>query len=122
MKIAVPADGSNLEKAVSLSFGRAPYYLIHDNTTKQSEVLDNEAATSQGGTGIQAAQFLVDQGVKAAIVPRCGKNAAEVLRAAGIELYQCQPGSVQHNLDALAGGELSLLEAIHPGLHRHGGR
>jgi len=122
MKIAVPTEGINREKAVSLSFGRAPYYLIYDNETNQTELLDNAAATSQGGAGIQAAQLLVDQGVKAAIVPRCGKNAAEVLQAAGIQLHQCQPGSVQHNLEALAAGELTLLEEIHAGLHRHGGR
>ena len=40
------------------------------------EILDNPAAQAEGGAGLQAAQFLVDQQAEALITVRCGQNAA----------------------------------------------
>jgi len=122
MKIAIPVEDKSLETSVCQSFGRTPFYLIYDTDSKESIFLDNSAVASQGGAGIKAAQTIVDNKVSALLTPRCGENAAEVLKAAHIKLYKTVDASVQDTIDAFNDGKLSLLEDIHPGFHGHGGK
>lgn len=122
MKIAIPVDEKSAETSVCVSFGRAPYFLIYDTETKESMFLDNSAAASQGGAGIKAAQAVVDNHVGALLTPRCGQNAAEVIKGANIGLYKSMAGSARDNINAFIDGKLSLLEEIHAGFHNHGGK
>lgn len=122
MKIAIPVDEKSMETSVCMSFGRTPYFLIYETDTKESIFLDNSAAASQGGAGIKAAQALVDSDVKALLTPRCGENAADVIRAANIKMYKTINDSINDNINAFNDGKLSLLGEIHPGLHNHGGK
>lgn len=111
-----------MDSGVCLSFGRAPYYLIYDTSTKSSKFVINTAAESQGGAGIKAAQLIVDNGVEALITPRCGKNAADVLEAADIKLYNIKNESIEDNINAFVAKELPLLDEIHAGYHKNGGK
>ncbi|KUO73578.1 MAG: dinitrogenase iron-molybdenum cofactor biosynthesis protein [Desulfosporosinus sp. BRH_c37] len=122
MKIAIPVNDKSMEAGVCDSFGRTPYYLIYDTESKESIFLDNSAVASQGGAGIKAAQTVVDNKVNALLTPRCGENAAEVIRAANIQLYKTINDSIKDNIDALNEGKLSFLVDIHPGFHGHGGK
>ncbi len=117
MKIAVPVDENQVDTNVCISFGRAPYFLIHDTETKESKFIKNEAAMSAGGAGIKAAQTLVDSGIEILLTPRCGENAADVLLSAGVKLYKTEDGSAQENLVAFSEGKLALLEEVHAGFH-----
>ncbi|MFZ3129726.1 MAG: NifB/NifX family molybdenum-iron cluster-binding protein [Desulfosporosinus sp.] len=117
MKIAIPVDDKSMETNVCMSFGRTPYFLIYDTETKDNIFLDNSAAASQGGAGIKAAQTVVDNQVRALLTPRCGENAAEVIKAADIKIYKTINDSIQDNIDAFNEGRLSLLEDIHAGFH-----
>ncbi|HNR03910.1 MAG TPA: NifB/NifX family molybdenum-iron cluster-binding protein [Bacillota bacterium] len=120
MKIAIPVDDKNMEASVCISFGRTPYFLIHDTESNRSLFFENSAAASQGGAGIKAAQFLVDHKADILLTPRCGENAAEVIKAANIKMYKTIPGSAKDNVNAFTEGKLSLLEEIHAGFHGHG--
>ena len=82
--------------------------------------MDNSAAASQGGAGIQAAQALTDAGAEAVITYRCGENAAQVLNAAKIGLYRAQDGTAFENIEKYKSGRLELLSHTHPGLHTGG--
>ena len=121
MKIAIPVDEKSLDSNVCVSFGRTPYFLIYDVDTKESVFLDNSAAASTGGAGIKAAQTIVDNKANVLLTPRCGENAAEVLKSADIEIFKTTSASVKDNIDAFIDGKLSLLDAIHAGFHGHGG-
>ncbi len=121
MKIAIPADEKTLESNVCVSFGRTPYFLIYDAETKESVFIDNSAATSTGGAGIKAAQMIVDNKATVLLTPRCGKNAADVIKAAEIKLFKTTSASVKDNIDDFINGKLSPLDEIHPGFHGHGG-
>jgi predicted Fe-Mo cluster-binding NifX family protein len=121
MKIAIPVDEKSLASNVCVSFGRAPYFLIYDTETKESTFLDNSAAASTGGAGIKAAQILVDNQVNALLTPRCGENAADVLKPADIKIYKTRAASAKENIDDFISGKLSLLDEIHPGFHGRGG-
>lgn len=120
MKIALPVDNNSRDTGICPSFGRAPYFLIYETETKKSAFIDNSAIASQGGAGIKAAQAIIDQGATILITPRCGENAAEVITAAGIKIYKTTSDSVADNIAAFTQGKLTVLEEIHPGLHRHG--
>ena len=119
MKIAIPVDDKSMESRVCPSFGRAPYFLIYDNTTNENYFLDNSAVASQGGAGIKAAQAIVDDNVNTLLTPRCGENAEEVLSKAGIKLFKTIAGTAQQNIDAFVAEQLVLLKDFHPGFHGH---
>ena len=122
MKIAIPVEDKSMETNVCQSFGRTPYFLIYDTGSKDGYFLDNSAAASQGGAGIKAAQTIVDNNVNALLTPRCGENAAEVIKAANIKIYKTVNDSIMDNIDAFNNGNLSVLADIHAGFHNHGGR
>lgn len=122
MRIVIPVNDKSMETDVCQSFGRTPYFLIYDTESKESVFLDNSAAASQGGAGIKAAQTIVDNKASVLLTPRCGENAAEVLKVAGIKLYKTMNNSIGDNIKAFIEGKLSLLEEIHAGFHNHGGK
>jgi len=122
MKIAIPVDKKNVESNVCPSFGRTPYFLIYDVETKESVFIDNSAAESTGGAGIIAAQIIVDNKANVLLTPRLGKNAADVLKAAEIKIYKTTTASAKDNIGEFIVGKLTLLDEIHAGFHRHGGK
>lgn len=122
MKIAIPVDENRKETKVCISFGRTPYFMLHDTATNESTFIDNSAAASQGGAGIKAAQALVDNKVEVLLTPRCGENAEEVLKAAEIKVYKTLDASASDNIKAFNDGKLVLLREIHAGFHNHGGK
>ena len=115
MKIMIPVDDSR--ESVCVSFGRAPYFLIHNTETGTSELIENSAAEAQGGAGIKAAQLVVDKGADALVTIRCGQNAADVFKAADIAIYRADGTSAAENLKALSEGKLSELTSFHAGFH-----
>ncbi len=121
MKIAIPVDEKTIETSVCASFGRAPYFLIYDTETKESEFLNNSAAVSTGGAGIKAAQLIVDSKANALLTSRLGENAADVLKAADVKIYKTSSTSAKADIDAFIAEKLPLLDEIHAGFHGHGG-
>ena len=59
MKIVIPVDEKKPESSVCVSFGRAPYFMLHDTEGKTTEYIANTAAEAQGGAGLKAAQLIV---------------------------------------------------------------
>jgi predicted Fe-Mo cluster-binding NifX family protein len=106
MKVAVSAAGPSLDSQVDPRFGRCEYLLIVDADSMAFEALENPAVTSPGGAGIQAAQAVVDEGVKAVITGSCGPNAYQVLSAAHIDVLDGVSGSVREAIEGYRRGEL----------------
>jgi predicted Fe-Mo cluster-binding NifX family protein len=88
MKIIIPVDENKQETKVCVSFGRAPYYMLHDTKSNATEFIVNPAAQAQSGAGVKAAQLVADSGADALLTVRCGQNAADVLNAAKIKIYK----------------------------------
>lgn len=117
MIIGLPVNTDNLEKGVSPSYGRAPFYYIYDSETKEGKFVDNPAATEAGGVGIKAAQLIIDLKVDTLITPRLGDHAAQVLNEAEVELYKSEGDNIMENIEACLEGKLEKLTEIHAGLH-----
>lgn len=120
MIIAIPIDDQSLEDKVCISFGRAPQFLVFDTESGNKCIIHNSGASSQGGAGIKAAQTVVDSGAGVVLTPRCGENAAEVIKAAGIKMYKTNGDSIVENIKSYKEGKLETLENIHPGFHGKG--
>jgi len=113
MKIAIALDENRQDVCIVLA--RAPYFLFEEDGVET--IVENPAAQAQGGAGIQAAQFLVDQGVDALITVRCGQNAADVFTAAGMKIYKSQSKNAKDELAAFHDGRLEKLTQFHGGFH-----
>jgi len=120
MIVTIPVDGKSMSACINKSFGRTPYFLVYNTETQHKEFIDNAAAMSQGGAGIQASQFVVDQKTEVVIVPALGKNAADVLKGSGLKVYVASGCSIQDNIQALMDGKLETITKIHAGFHNHG--
>ena len=119
MKIAIPVEQNQIQTIISASFGRAPFYLIHNTENNQNEFIDNSALLSQGGAGVKAAQILLDQNVDVLIAPRCGENAALLLREGGVSLYKNNSEQPEKLIESFKQSQLELLIDIHAGYHNH---
>ena len=120
MIIAIPVDEKEANTKVCISYGRTPFFMLYNTDTKDSQFLDNSAASAAGGAGIKASQSLVDNKVDVVLTMRCGENAAEVLNGQDIKMYKTEFPTAKENIDAFLKNELSLLNDIHPGFHNHG--
>jgi predicted Fe-Mo cluster-binding NifX family protein len=95
MKIAVTSTGPSLDDQVDPRFGRCPYFVIVDSDSMEASPHENVNAAAAGGAGVQAGQFVADQGVSVVLTGNCGPNAVPVLEAAGIELVTGMTGTVR---------------------------
>ncbi|MCW4007540.1 MAG: NifB/NifX family molybdenum-iron cluster-binding protein [Candidatus Bathyarchaeia archaeon] len=130
MKICVSAAGSNLDAPLEPRFGRCPYFVIVDSETMQFEAIPNAASNAVGGAGIQAAQTIVNRGVRVVITGNVGLHAFQALSAAGIKIFVGASGTVEEAVEKYKRGGLkevnsSTVSGHHFGMgagRGHGGR
>jgi predicted Fe-Mo cluster-binding NifX family protein len=78
-----------------------------------------------GGAGIQAAQFVVNQGAQAVLTGNLGPNAFDVLQAAGVKGYLVSECTVGQAVEAFKAGQLPPMSGANVVAHagmRGGGR
>ncbi|MEJ5227044.1 NifB/NifX family molybdenum-iron cluster-binding protein [Thermodesulfovibrio sp.] len=88
MKICIKSVGRDLNSDIDPRFGRCNFFIIYDVETNKFEAVDNSWKEATGGAGIQAAQFVIQKGVKKVFTGRVGANAETVLKQAGIEIVE----------------------------------
>ena len=124
MKIAVSSQGEHLDAPASPVFGRCPLYLFVETETMEFEAVPNPAMSQGGGAGIQAAQFVVNQGAEAVLSGNLGPNAFDVLQAASVPGCLVSEGTVRQAVEAYKAGQLqAITEAnvqAHAGMGRRG--
>jgi predicted Fe-Mo cluster-binding NifX family protein len=88
------------------------------------DAMPNPAASQGGGAGIQAAQFVVNQGAAAVLTGNLGPNALDVLEAAEVPGYLVPEGSVRDAVEAYRAGLLQPMGTPSVGAHAgmHAGR
>jgi predicted Fe-Mo cluster-binding NifX family protein len=122
MKIVVTSNGSDLDAQASPVFGRCPWYLFVDTETMDVEAVENPAMEAASGAGIQAAQFVVEQGADALVTGNVGPNAFDVLRSADVPVYLLEDGTVRDAVEAYKEGLLPEVSGAtgpaHAGLGR----
>jgi len=111
MKVAVSADGDNLDAMVDPRFGRCGYFIIVETEDLRFQAVKNENASLSSSAGIQASSFVASQGVKAILTGNCGPKAMEVLIAGGIEIFTGQSGTVRDTVKRFQKGDLPAAAA-----------
>ncbi len=130
MKIIVTAQGTDLNAPVSPRFGRCPTFILVETDTMAHTALPNPAMSASGGAGVQAAQFIVQQGAQALLTDNVGPNAMQVLQAAGISIYAIGDGTVGEVVRAFKAGQLTAIArstvpehtGMKPAQPKHGAR
>ena len=117
MKIAVSSQGDTLDAPASPVFGRCPTYLFVEPETMEFEAVPNPAMNQAGGAGIQAAQFVVNQGADAVLSGNLGPNAYDVLQAAGVPGFLVSGGTVRQAVEAYKAGQLRPMAGPNVGAH-----
>ncbi len=120
MKIAVAASGAGEKAMVDSRFGRCAQFVFVDTDAGTFEAKANASVASGHGAGIQASQYVVQEGAEAVIAGRVGPNAFGVLDAAGIPVYESPGVSIEEAVRRLLAGELSQVAG--PTGAAHGGR
>ncbi len=115
MKIAITSMDGTLEGMVDERFGRARKLIVYDMGASTFEVAENSKQMNLAqGAGIQAAQNVVNLGVRAIISGHLGPKAFQVLQSAGLEAYSAVNMTVtdaikqyrEGNLNKLAGADV----------------
>jgi len=100
MKIAISSTGKNINDKMSDTFGRCPYFIIAEISSKggsasggkdgkiiKFEAIENTNANQAGGAGISAAKLIVEKDVEALITKEIGPRALDVLKQFNIKIY-----------------------------------
>lgn len=104
MRIAISSAGESLDSPVDPRFGRCSYFVIIDGATGHKAVR-NSGQVLGNGAGIQAAQQVLDLGVKAVVTGDIGPNAFRVLAAGGVKMFVgCNTGTVGSALETYQKG------------------
>ena len=96
MRVAVSAQGDNLESELDPRFGRASRFLIVDTDTMSFEVVQNDQNLNlPQGAGIQAAQTVAKYTPDIILTGNCGPKAFRALQAAGIKVVVGVEGKIK---------------------------
>jgi len=112
MKIAITAQGQDLDSLVDPRFGRAKWFIVVDTDTGEFEAVNNtQNVNAAQGAGIQAGQIVAQHGVEALLTGHCGPNAFHTLQAAGVKAYVGVDGKVGEAVEKFKTEELKSAEA-----------
>ncbi len=94
MKIAIGAMDEKIESNVAEQAGRAPFYLIFDETGDLVETLKNPFSRGGGGAGPGVAKMLADKSVETVVIGKCGEKMIDALNGRNITFIE-KEGIVQ---------------------------
>lgn len=100
MKVAVAAQGSNLDSPLDPRFGRCSHFIIVNTDSWRFEAVPNPAVFASGGAGVRAAEYLVSRGIEGVIARDIGPNAARVFDAAGVITYASERSTVRKAVES----------------------
>jgi predicted Fe-Mo cluster-binding NifX family protein len=99
MKIAVSADGPDLDAKVANRFNTATYLLIVDLDTGEYEALPNPFTSGQHGAGVQAIILAVSKGAKAVLTGYTNPAIVNQFKSSGVEIIAGMTGTVRDAIE-----------------------
>ena len=99
MKIAVSADGSDLNAKVATRFNIAKYLLIIDLDTGEHEAVPNPFTTGQHGAGVQAIVLAVSRGARVILTGYTSPAVANQFKSSDIEIITGMAGTVRDAIE-----------------------
>jgi len=113
MKYLIASEGNSLESGVSGHFGRAPYFLVYDDETKQLEVKTNDDTVDPHMVIHDNAKA----GVKKLICGGIGPHAFQVTEKFNVEVSIISGIPVREAIKLAGEGKLPVTKE--PTAHHH---
>lgn len=98
-KIAISADGPDLDAKVENRFSDARYLLIIDVDTGEFEALPNPVTAHQRGAGVHIIALAFSKGAKAIATGYCSPDIGGPLKSTGIEVITGMTGTARDALE-----------------------
>jgi len=99
MKIAIAADGADLNAPVADKLGTAAYLIIVDSETGDFHAVPTPGATGQRGSGVQTVVLAVTSNVSSILVGYCNPAISSQLARSGIQVMGGLKGTVKGALE-----------------------
>lgn len=125
MKIAVSANGKDMDSQVNPRFGRSSGFVVYDTENGKVVYLDNSKNLAlPQGAGIQTASMIADTGAEVLISGQIGPKAAQALSRSNVRLYFCSGGTIKEAIEAFQQNRLEPLteDKVQAGPGKRGGR
>jgi len=110
MKLAVTAEGPDLDSHVDPRFGRCKFFVIVESDTLSCTGIENPSIELGHGAGIQSSQFVAEKGAEVVITGNVGPNAYRTLEAAGLKVLTGASGTVREAVEAFKSGALEAAQ------------
>ena len=111
MRIAITAQGDDLESDVDVRFGRASRFLVVDTEAMTFDRVENTQNLGLAqGAGIQAAQNIIPHHPDVVLTGNCGPKAFKVLRTAGVPVVIGVKGQIKEAIQAYLDGAYQQAE------------
>jgi len=113
MRVAISAQGDDIDSLVDPRFGRAAWFIFADSESSSFTAMPNaENADASGAAGTQAADRVVAQNVEVVITGNVGPGAHGTLAAAGVRIFHGGNGvTVREALARLCADDLDRMDA-----------
>jgi len=86
-KIAVPSMSNTLESLVSSNLGRSPFIIIYDDETKKYNFFENVGFQVQDGSGLKAAEIIIQNKADILLTMEIGQKAYSALMKDHIDIH-----------------------------------
>ena len=106
MRIAISAEGPDLEAKVSHRLGLSKYLLIIDLETMVFEAVPNPGVSNQHAAGMEAIVLVINKEVNAVLTGYCSPFAMRHLSANGIDVLTGVGGTVSEAVEKYKKGNL----------------
>jgi predicted Fe-Mo cluster-binding NifX family protein len=111
MKVAIFADGSDLNAKIAYRLGVSKYLLIIDIDSGEFEAVPNPADAGRHGAGVQAIELAVKRGVKVILTKYCSPSIVHQFKATDIEILTGVTGTVKDAVEHYKKGRLERMNA-----------
>lgn len=90
MKTIISASGNQMSSAFDLRYGRAAWFCLFDEDSKEIRFIENENNNANCGAGTKAAELAVELGAKKVISGDFGPKAKELLEKFHVQMVVLQ--------------------------------
>ena len=94
MKIAIPAMGETLDSFMSSNLGRTPFIVIYDSENKDHRFLINPGYEIQDGSGLKAAEKIIQNNADVLLTLEIGRKAYSILVKQHIDIHLLNKGGI----------------------------
>jgi predicted Fe-Mo cluster-binding NifX family protein len=86
MIIAIAASENHLKSKVDPHFGRCDWFCLYNTETLKSSFIENTFRYQQEQAGSDAANYLINNGIKIVIAGRFGSKVIDVFRENNVQM------------------------------------